>query len=81
MAKCNCDVQDNSTEIDFTKILFDIKKIITGFLVAIKNSNFMMLKCYKIALDISSFYRNIGRTIMTIILLIYLILLIKVYMQ
>ena len=75
MAKCNCDVQDNSTEIDFTKIIFDRNQIMTSFLVAIKNSNFMVLKCYKNAFDISNLYRNIGRIIMSIILLAYLILL------
>ena len=74
-SQCNCEIQNNSTEIDFTKITFNSKEIMTSFLVVIKYSNFMILKCYKKAFDFSSLFRNIGRIIMTVILLLYLILL------
>jgi len=74
-SQCNCEIQNNSTEIDFTKISFNRDEIVTSFLVVIEYSNFMVLKCYKKAFDCSSFFRNIGRIIMTIILLLYLILL------
>ena len=74
-SKCNCKVQNNSTKLDFSKFTFDRKEIMTTFLVVIKYSNFMVLKCYKKAFDFSSLFMNVGRIIMTIIILLYLILL------
>ena len=74
-SKCNCKVQNNSTKLDSSIFNLDRKEIMTSFLVVIKYSNFMTLKCYKKAFDFSSLFMNIGRIIMTIILLLYLILL------
>ena len=74
-SKCSCKVQNNSTKLDFSKINFDRKVIMTIFLVVIKYSNFMVLKCYKKAFDFPTLFTNIGRIIMTFILLLYFILL------
>lgn len=43
---------------------------------AISNSNFKVLKCYKIAFSIEKIFQNIGRIIMTLILFVFIILLI-----
>ena len=74
-AKCNCDIQNNSTITNITNINFK-NLIITSFLILMFDSNFMVLRCYKEAFNVINLFRNIGRIIMTIILLIYLILLI-----
>ena len=38
----------------------------------ITNSNFRVLKCYKLAIDTKNIFENIGRVIMTVIFLFYL---------
>ena len=76
-SKCDCDAQTKniSTEIDLTNLNFNKNLIIKSFFIALKNSNIMILKCYKNAIDLNSLFTNIGRIIMTVILFIYLILL------
>ena len=68
-ADCKCKIQKgnmitNTTEINFSSINF--KK---SFFVTIKNSNFMVVKCYKLLLDTSKLIKNIGFIIMTILLI------------
>ena len=75
MSKCECEVQKNSTQTDVTEINFNGRLIYNSFLVVIKNSNFMVLKCYKIAFDLNTIKNNIGRVIMSIIFFIFIILL------
>ena len=73
-AKCNCDAQSENTETDLTKINFDKKDIGKNFLKTLTNSNFMVLKCYKLVIDFSNFFKNKGRIIMSIILISFIIL-------
>ena len=47
-----------------------------GFKFAIKNSQFLILKCYKLAIDLNTIWINIGRILMTIIIIMSFILLI-----
>ena len=56
-------------------INFDKDKIAESFLNTLKNSNFLVLKCYKLAFDLNTLLKNRGRIILTIILLIIIILL------
>lgn len=73
--KCNCDVQKNSSIIDFISSTFDNNNIIINtFLITFKYSNIMVIKCYKFAIDLSSFTKNIGRIIMSAILFLFLIM-------
>ena len=44
------------------------------FLKYLNNSNFRVLKCYKIAFDLTTIVENIGRIIMTIISIAFIIL-------
>jgi hypothetical protein len=75
-AKCNCDVQIDSTEIDINKIDFTNKNFIHSLFVdTLLDSNFLVLKCYKLALNLKDILKNKGRIIMTIILLLFLLLL------
>ena len=74
-AKCNCAVQTNSTDLDILSTLkLGRSKIEESFLNTLSNANFQVLKCYKLAIDLSTLFENIGRIIMTIILFIILIL-------
>ena len=73
-AKCQCEVQDkkNST-INFSSVNKLRTSIAYSFLVVIKNSNFMVMKCIKTVFK-EKLFCNIGFILMTIILLITIIL-------
>ena len=72
-AKCNCEVQINSTETDISKIDFSSSSIVSSFITTLTNSNFLVLKCYKLVLTIKNILKNKGRIIMTIIYFCFLI--------
>ena len=76
-AKCNCDVVDNS-EITTLKIdhLFNKKEIAKSFYNTLKNSNFLVMKCYKLVFDSSLFSKNYGQIILTILIIIFLVMMI-----
>ena len=74
-ANCDCDVQSESTQTDMTKIKFDKDNIGTTFLNTLTNSNFMVLKCFKLVLNFKNFLKNKGRIIMSIILFLFIFLL------
>ena len=71
-ANCECNIQRNETNVDINidYIKFTKDEIINIFVDTLSNSNFKILKCFKIALNFNSFSENIGRILMTIILLI-----------
>ena len=70
---CDCDVQTEMITEDMSNIEFSTKQLASEFLSTIKNSNFRVLKCYKLAIDTKKLFKNIGRIIMTIFFIIYLI--------
>ena len=76
-AKCNCNVQTNKyiekKNIE-TSDKFDQKYFTKKFLTTLKNSNFFVLKCYKLVIQFENYFKNIGRLIMTLLLIIVLIL-------
>ena len=55
--------------------LFDKKEISKNFYKTLANSNFQVLKCFKLIIDLDKIKKNIGEIIMTILLLILFILL------
>ena len=72
-SKCNCDVQNHQTitnvdEINFNKT--DINEII---ITSLKNSNFKVIKCYKLIFSKSGQTNNIGSYILLVILLLLII--------
>ena len=71
-AKCNCDAQNKLTETDISKINFDKDSIGDNFLNTLKNSNFLVLKCYKLVLNLKNIFKNKGRIVMTIIFILFL---------
>ena len=76
-AKCNCQPQNNITNLNiFEILLYDDDRIKEIFINAIDNSNFKVMKCYKLAFSLKTILKNIGRIIMTIIYFIFFIMLI-----
>ena len=70
-AKCDCDAQSQDTETNITKIDFKGDNLAKSFLSTLTNSNFLVLKCYKLVLNFSNFIKNKGRIIMTIFIIIF----------
>ena len=76
-AKCNCKVGRKEKEtIDLDEIEFDTNKMLDEFYETIENSNFRVLKCYKLVFNLKIFSINIGSIIMLVLLIIFLILII-----
>ena len=74
-AKCNCEVATTST-ISSLNIdnLFNKKEIAKSFYDTLANSNFLVMKCYKLVMDFSLIFKNYGEIIMTILTFIFLIM-------
>ena len=75
-AKCDCEPQKELIETNLTLITFGQSFLSRSFLRTLKNSNFLVLKCYKLAFNISYLFKNLGRIIMTLIAIFFVILLI-----
>ena len=75
MISCFCDIQSNKTNMDlYIEPNFSIKGI-SGFLVDyLNNSNFRVMKCYEVAIDLTTISKNIGRIIMSFIVFFFIIL-------
>ena len=74
-ASCFCNIQSKDSEIDLNiQSKFNMKGMTDIFFNYLNNSNFRVLKCYKVAFDFSNIIENIGRIIMSAILLIFIAL-------
>ena len=74
-ASCFCNIQLNDTKIELNiHPKFDFQKVRQVFFNYLNNSNFRVLQCYTIAIDLKTIFNNIGRIIMTLIFLIFIIL-------
>jgi hypothetical protein len=80
-AECYCNGQTNVVITDITKLHLDKDIIADSFSDTIKNSNFRVLKCYKKAFDFTTFWTNLGRIILTLILVLFLILMIIYFIK
>ena len=80
-AKCNCNTQEKKNFISNIKEIhinfFSKENIINIFSKGLINSNFMVLKCYKLALSIKDHIYNYGCIIMTLLFLLFIIFMIK----
>ena len=74
--KCDCDPQIDEIEAIFS---FSDEKFMDMFkdsiFISLKNSNFRVLKCYKLVFSKKNLFKNIGRIFMTVIVFISIILL------
>ena len=73
MAECDCSIQSTSTETDAEK--FNEKELKNSFASTILNSNFIILKCIKLAFSFEHIFTNKGRIAMTIIIFFFIIIL------
>ena len=73
-AKCNCSVKEETiTHLDIDD-LFDKKEIAKSFYNTLSNSNFQVLKCYKLIMDFSLISDNYGEITMLLFLITFTIL-------
>ena len=76
-AECDCYSQKNDLSIkDLSDIKFDKNQMIDDFYQTIQNSNFRVLKCYKLVFNIKIFIKNIGSIGMSVLLALFNILII-----
>ena len=73
-AKCDCSVQFEETITDLNKINFDKNELVDSFYSTLKNSNFLVLKCYKLLFSQKGQHNNIGSYLMTSVSLLFIIL-------
>ena len=71
-SKCECEIQTNNIENDLNKIIFS-KKFALSFFKTLKNTNFVVLICYKLVFSIKGQKRNIGSYIISSIFIILII--------
>ena len=69
-SKCNCDVQKNIINTDIKKIKFDKKEFVMS---SLKNSNFRVIKCYKLIFSKEGELNNYGSYILIGIIIILII--------
>ena len=74
-ANCDCKVQIENTTTSIENINFNKKDIINNFYKTLTNSNFLVLKCYKLVFSKKGQNKNIGSYIMSVMTFIFLILL------
>lgn len=67
-AEYDCKIQQEDIITNLENISFSKDEIIDAFVGALQNSNFMVLKCYKLLLNFSKLILNYGFIIMSVIL-------------
>ena len=77
-SKCDCKVQIEET-ITETKLINFKDEIFESFYITLKNSNFLVLKCFKLTFNIKGLTNNIGSYLMSIIFLALIIFIIIHY--
>ena len=80
-ANCNCFPQTEETDPDLKVIIdkFEPKMITDSFLNTLKNSNFLVLKCFELLLEFKNILKNKGRIFMSVVLLLSFVLLLVFY--
>ena len=72
-ANCDCKVQVEETEVDTNKINFK-KEIVQTFFTTLTNSNFLVLKCYKLVFSMKGQTGNSGSYIMIVMTITFMFL-------
>ena len=74
-SQCDCEVQTNATVTNIDEINFENTNLAKEFFNTLNNSNFRVLKCYKLVFSKKGQKNNIGSYIMSVFCLIFIILL------
>ena len=82
-AACECSTQIDIDEPDLANIIksFNQKDLEDSLLISLKNSNYLILKCYKLVFNVNNIWKNNGMIIMTIILILSIFLFIIHYIK
>ena len=84
-AKCNCNIQEKQSFIsdikEIRKNFFNKENIVDIFSKGIMNSNFLVLKCYKLALCFKYHIYNYGCIIMIVLFLLFIIFMLIYYIR
>ena len=75
-SECSCTVQASKTVTDIDKLNFDENDIADQFFKTLNNSNFRVLKCYKLVFSKEGQQNNIGSFIMSGISFLFIVLMI-----
>ena len=76
-AKCNCNVETETvTQVTADEESFSKKEIAESFYETLTNSNFQVLKCFKLIIDFEKIVKNYGEILMTVLFLIFIILMV-----
>ena len=73
-SECNCAVQVSETVTEIDKLEFDDHQIMDSFFNTLNNSNFRVLKCYKLVFSKEGQQNNIGSYIMSGICFLFIVL-------
>ena len=74
-AKCNCNIEEETvTQVTADEDSFSKKEIAQSFYDTLKNSNFQVLKCYKLIFDGKRIKKNYGEILMFCLLILFIIL-------
>ena len=76
---CECSVQEEETITDINEIEFNKTLLINSFYTTLSNSNFKVLKCFKLVLSLKGQINNMGSYILILISLTIIILMIIYY--
>ena len=70
---CDCHVQISETINDISKISFDKKELLDSFYSVLKNSNFLVLKCFKLVFSLIGQKNNYGSYMMTGFMVLFIV--------
>ena len=74
-ANCDCKIQTENIKTNIETITFNSKDIASSFFKTLTNSNFLVLKCFKLVFSQKGQKNNIGSWTMSILTLLFLIFL------
>ena len=66
-------MDDKVPVLEYAKTEFNVDIIVDSFFITLKNSNFLVLKCYNLVFNLNNILKNFGLIIMSIILLLIII--------
>ena len=82
--KCNCSPQTSNKFMAGLDILFDdftMDNLGDNFFNTLKHSNILVLRCYKLAIELQNFFANYGRIFMLIVVILSLFSLFYFYLK
>ena len=82
--KCNCSPQTSNKFMESFDILFDdfsMNSLEDNFFNTLKHSNILVLRCYKLAIELQNFFANYGRIFMLFVVILSLFSLFYFYLK